>query len=175
MPTGDSREKILEATQNVLVETGFSNLSFSKIADEADISKSLISYHFNSKQDLVAELLEWMTEIAITDRVEQKSEEDDLDYLIRILLPEDEFKRKIQRSIFELGTISSQNEEIAEILKELNRNLKEELEEAIPGENSEIKSEMALSLVDGVVFRRELLEEDFEVSCIRQELKSYLQ
>lgn len=171
----DKKDEILEATLDVLIETGFSNLSLSKIADEADISKSLISYHFDSKQDLVAELLEWMTEMAITDRAEQKSEEDDIDYLIRILLPEDEFKRKVQRSIFELGTISPHNEEIAEMIRRTNKNLRYGLEEAISGESSEIKSEMALSLVDGVVFRRELLEEDIDVSCIRQELKSYLE
>ena len=171
----DKKDEILEATLNALVETGFSNLSFSKIADEADISKSLISYHFNSKKELVGELLDWLTEIALSDRADQKDGEDDLDYLIRILLPEDEFKRKAQRSIFELGTMSPHNEEIARRLRELNRNLRDGLEEAIPGENSEVKSEMALSIVDGVVFRRELLEEDINLSELREELKSYLQ
>jgi len=170
----NSQERILEATLEVLVETGFSNLSFSKIADEADISKSLISYHFNSKKELVTELLNWLTEIALSDKVDQKSGEDDLDYMIRILLPEDKFKRKVQRSMFELGTISPHNEEIAERLRKLNSDLVKELEDAMP-DDSEIRSEIALSIVDGVIFRRELLEEEMDIASIRDELKTYLE
>jgi len=172
MVKDDPREKILEATLNVLVETGFSNLSFSKIADEADISKSLISYHFNSKKELVSELLEWMTEISLSEKREKKPGETDLDYLMNLLLPEGEFERKIQRSILELGTMSPHNDDIAERIREMNRRFRTEIEDALPEvEDSQIKSELFLSTIEGIIIRREVLDEEIDVESLKNELR----
>jgi len=46
------RAQIVDATIRVLAERGYVNTSFSRIAKEAGISASLISYHFKSKEEL---------------------------------------------------------------------------------------------------------------------------
>lgn len=171
----DSRTEILEATLNVLVETGFSNLTFSKIADEADISKSLINYHFETKEDLVLELVDWMIEVTLTDEREKKEGEDREDYLLRILLPEDEEKRKIQRVVLELGTVSPHNEEIAEKFREMHRKFREYLKDTIDGsEDKEPGADFVLSALIGLSFRREVIGEEIDTEKFEKKVKDII-
>jgi len=51
------RAQIIEATIEVLADYGYVNLSFSRIAKHAQISPSLISYHFKDKKELLYEVL----------------------------------------------------------------------------------------------------------------------
>jgi len=46
------RAQIIDATISVLAENGYVNTSFAKIGKKADISASLISYHFKNKDEL---------------------------------------------------------------------------------------------------------------------------
>lgn len=56
--TGKStKAEILDATRAVLVEHGYNDLSMGKIADEFGRSQSLLHYHFDSKEQLLAALL----------------------------------------------------------------------------------------------------------------------
>lgn len=50
------RAQIVEATISALAEHGYMNTSFSKIAKQAGISASLISYHFKNKEELTEEV-----------------------------------------------------------------------------------------------------------------------
>lgn len=50
------RTQIIEATIDVLAEHGYINTSFARIATQADISASLISYHFKDKDELTKEV-----------------------------------------------------------------------------------------------------------------------
>jgi AcrR family transcriptional regulator len=50
------RTQIIEAAINVLAEYGYVNTSFARIAKQAGISPSLISYHFTNKEELTAEV-----------------------------------------------------------------------------------------------------------------------
>ena len=50
------RRQIIEATIDVLAEHGYVNCSFSRIAKQAEISPSLISYHFKDKEELTSEV-----------------------------------------------------------------------------------------------------------------------
>jgi AcrR family transcriptional regulator len=52
-PTG-ARERILDACLEVLKADGYAGLTFAKVAARAGENKALISYHFGSKQGLVA-------------------------------------------------------------------------------------------------------------------------
>ncbi len=56
--TGDTAERILEATRAALVESGYAALSTRAIAESAGVPLSQIHYHFGSKQQLVLSLLE---------------------------------------------------------------------------------------------------------------------
>jgi TetR/AcrR family fatty acid metabolism transcriptional regulator len=50
------RTQIIEATITVLANNGYVGTSFARIAKTAGISASLISYHFNNKEELTAEV-----------------------------------------------------------------------------------------------------------------------
>ena len=52
----DARSKILEVSQNLAQNWGFSGFSFRDIADEIGIKSASIHYHFPTKDDLIIEL-----------------------------------------------------------------------------------------------------------------------
>lgn len=54
----DTREEILRGTYRVLCEHGYANLSMRKIAQECGTSKSLLHYHFDSKDELLLAFLD---------------------------------------------------------------------------------------------------------------------
>jgi AcrR family transcriptional regulator len=55
-PSSGARERILAAALEVLKDEGYSGLTTAKVAARSGQNKALISYHFGSKQGLVAEV-----------------------------------------------------------------------------------------------------------------------
>ncbi|WP_299362771.1 TetR/AcrR family transcriptional regulator [Winogradskyella sp.] len=56
------REKaILEAAKSVFMEKGYSGARMQKIADKANINKSMLHYYFRSKEQLFGDIIEDMT------------------------------------------------------------------------------------------------------------------
>jgi len=55
-PSSGARERILAAALEVLKEEGYAGLTTAKVAARSGQNKALISYHFGSKQGLVAEV-----------------------------------------------------------------------------------------------------------------------
>lgn len=51
------RRQIIAAAVDVLAESGFGGASLARIADRAGISKGVISYHFNGKDELLREVV----------------------------------------------------------------------------------------------------------------------
>jgi AcrR family transcriptional regulator len=66
----EAHEDIMDATYHALLEHGFAALTMQDIADEAEKSKSLLHYHYDTKQDLLVEFLEYLIE-----RGEERAEE----------------------------------------------------------------------------------------------------
>lgn len=69
------REQIIKAAIVVLTEIGYLSTSLSKIANKANISTGLISYHFSGKEDLMRNTLIYLVEqerAFIKGKVEQK-------------------------------------------------------------------------------------------------------
>ncbi|WP_313692538.1 TetR/AcrR family transcriptional regulator [Halorarum halobium] len=54
----DTATRIVEAARRALVEHGYDGLSMARVAAEFDGSQSLIHYHFDSREGLLAALLE---------------------------------------------------------------------------------------------------------------------
>lgn len=52
----------MDATYHALLEHGFADLTMQNIADEAEKSKSLLHYHYDTKQDLLIEFLDYLVE-----------------------------------------------------------------------------------------------------------------
>ena len=56
----DSREEIMRATYRALCRHGFANLTMQDIADEMGKSRTLLHYHFDTKDDLLEAYLDRM-------------------------------------------------------------------------------------------------------------------
>ncbi|TYC50530.1 TetR/AcrR family transcriptional regulator [Weissella muntiaci] len=52
------KQRILDSARQLVVQNGFSNLSISKVAHEANISKSQVYYYFISKLDLIGQMID---------------------------------------------------------------------------------------------------------------------
>ena len=62
-----TREQLLDAAQNILIEHGFAGLSTRRVADAAGMPMSQIQYHFGSKEGMVLALFAAMND-ALLDR-----------------------------------------------------------------------------------------------------------
>lgn len=71
------REQILQATIDVLNDTGYVKLSLAKIAKQAKISTGLISYHFTDKEELIYHALNYLIRVQLQFIEERVSKETD--------------------------------------------------------------------------------------------------
>lgn len=53
----EARQDILDAAESLFAEHGFGDVSTSKIAEKASVSQSQIHYHFETKRNLLGEVL----------------------------------------------------------------------------------------------------------------------
>jgi len=60
--TADTTERLLQATDDALQKHGYADLSMANIAAEFDGSQSLIHYHFDSREGLLASYVAWKRE-----------------------------------------------------------------------------------------------------------------
>jgi AcrR family transcriptional regulator len=58
----DAHDAIMDGVYEALLEHGFAALTMQDIADEADVSKSLLHYHYDTKQDLLVAFLDALIE-----------------------------------------------------------------------------------------------------------------
>lgn len=65
------RKQIIESTILTLSRRGFINTSLADIADEIGVTKGVISYHFDGKDDLINATLETIIETQVSMREEQ--------------------------------------------------------------------------------------------------------
>jgi len=63
MPRARTRDRLLDAAGTVVMRDGAQALTLDAVAEEAEVSKGGLLYHFKSKRDLVEGLIErWMAE-----------------------------------------------------------------------------------------------------------------
>lgn len=56
----NTKDKILEATLNIISDEGFQNVTIRKIAIAAGVNVAAINYHFGSKDNVINEALEYL-------------------------------------------------------------------------------------------------------------------
>jgi AcrR family transcriptional regulator len=86
------RAEILDAAVGVVLERGFAGTRVVDVADALGISSGLVHYHFDSKDELLAETLRYAADIDIARLEKAVAELDDpvhrLDWVLREYLPE---------------------------------------------------------------------------------------
>ncbi|MEM9202114.1 MAG: TetR family transcriptional regulator C-terminal domain-containing protein [Actinomycetota bacterium] len=78
MSFSETQEQILDATMHVIVRDGLDSTSMRAVAEEADVSLGLLSYHFDGKEQLVVAAFQRATErlIALIDAEMQAAGDD---------------------------------------------------------------------------------------------------
>ena len=66
-PRGEGRRALLEAIVRLVARDGLDGLTFRAVAREAGVTHGLATYHFGSREAMVAEALEWATEQSIEE------------------------------------------------------------------------------------------------------------
>lgn len=70
------REKIISKADDLFYKNGFNNTSFTDISDAVGISRGNFYYHFKTKDDILAAVIEYRKEI-IRDMLQRWNEEND--------------------------------------------------------------------------------------------------
>lgn len=121
-----TRTDIMEATFDALSKHGYADLTIQTIADEFEKSKSLLYYHYETKDALMVDFLEFILE-GFTTQVEMEGEEEAPDRLwtvVELLLPpdvhEDEEARRLRRALLELRMQAPYDEAYARRFEEMD-------------------------------------------------------
>lgn len=89
----ERRAEILETTCQVVVERGFAATRVADVANKLGISTGLIHYHFDSKDQLIAEAFQWAAEADLTRLEAEVAKEIEplakLDLIFQLYTPEE--------------------------------------------------------------------------------------
>lgn len=86
MSMSETQEQILDAVQSVIVREGVRGASMRQVAQEADVSLGLLSYHFDDKDSLIVAAFERATTTLRDASLEAASRVDDADAKVSAFL-----------------------------------------------------------------------------------------
>ena len=120
-----SREEILDATWRALCATGYADLTMQDIADETDVSKAALHYHYDSKRDLLEAFLDhiddrFLSRVRDADPGEGADPARRLSAVLDAALspPETEQLEDLQRALVDLKAQAPHDEEFRAHLRE---------------------------------------------------------
>lgn len=182
----ETSTRIIRATRRALIEHGYDGLSMAKVADEFDGSQSLIHYHFDSREGLLAALLERERDL-YADLFEEFPTAPDA----RLERTMDEFIRNFDEwaeesgmavRIVELYAAATNSERIRTALRELYALFRAEFEQTIAdgieaGVFEQVDpGHVARLLLAGVdsAMNRWVMDESDEIPLIADALEAYV-
>jgi AcrR family transcriptional regulator len=115
--TSGTREEILESTFHALCEHGYAELTISKIGDHFDKSQSLIYNHYENKDDLLLDLLEYiLEELESQVPLSTQSQRDYMSEIIdEIFGDTDGSNAQFSKAVLELRAQTAHNDEYREL------------------------------------------------------------
>lgn len=177
----------MEATYRALRTHGYADLTMQDIADEAGKSKSLLHYHYDTKQDLLVaflkHLLSWFDgQIA---EIEAETPDKRLTALVDRLTPgeDDEEWERFHRGLLELRTQAPYTEAYRDQLRRNKEFIETRLEEVIEdgiasGHFREVDPEetarFILSALDGARSTRVTLGDEDDQRAVRAGLQEFV-
>ena len=117
----DSKTEIMEATYKALCKHGYANMTIEKIAEESEKGKSLIYYHFDDKEALILEFLNFMTE-----NLEKEISEIDgqkiqrVEAILDMLLSRENDMWEFHKALIDIQGRAQFNENLAEKFQEID-------------------------------------------------------
>lgn len=180
-----TKRAIMEATASALGKHGYADLTIQAIADEFEKSKSLIFYHYDSKEDLLSSFLayliarfeEWVTTTENDDPTERLGE------LIDGLIDGPDDQEEFQTAMLELRSQAPHNEAYREQFRTNNAYIHALFERVIQDGidagvfepvDPERTATMVLTIIDGARTRWVVLGDDAVLETTRELLDDYL-
>jgi AcrR family transcriptional regulator len=122
-PASGARERVLEAGFSVLKEDGYAGLTTAKVAARSGQNKALISYHFGSKQGLVAAVGREVRDSITAEVLGGMGEPETVEQVVRGLLDGlwrviDEDPR-LPRLYFDLSAVSVVERDVRTVMREM--------------------------------------------------------
>ena len=122
-PPSGARERILAAGMEVLKADGYAGLTIAKVAARAGANKALISYHFGSKQGLVAaagrEVGRLITDEVVESIGEVRSAAQVIEGLVNGIWAIMDRDIRIGRVYFDLTAVSVVEENVRAVMREV--------------------------------------------------------
>ena len=169
----DTQAEIMEATYRALCEHGYADLTIQAIADEFPKSKSLLYYHYDTKDEILIAFLGYMLdEFTIEDTINtEDSPDEQLWTLIDELLPAslDDEQRESQVALFELRSRALSDTAYSDQFARADHLIYETLETVLTAGvddgtfrdvDVEMTVELLVSNINGAMLRRATTTED---------------
>ncbi|RRJ31586.1 TetR family transcriptional regulator [Halocatena pleomorpha] len=177
----------MEATYRALEKHGYGNLTIQQIADEFENSKSLLYYHYESRDELLVEFLNYVLHEFITELdLGERPPREQLQYLVDTLLPEtlEERTHRVQLAMFEMRSNAPHDLDCREQYIEVDTRLKSLVTgilqrgletEAFIDIDPAVEAEMLVSLFLGTRARRlTVYDPDESIAELRTGIFSYI-
>lgn len=185
--SSETEREIMDATFRALCTHGYADLSIANIAEEFDKSKSLLYYHYDSKEDLLAEFLGHAIDYFLADLEAQTGDDpmESLHGLVDKVLPAelDDEEADAQRAITELRMQAVTDETFREQMTASDerfavhvRGLLEEAAEAGVVEDARLDrtAKHVQATLAGGMFGRATTDRSDAPAAIRESLHAYL-
>lgn len=181
------KREIMEATYRALSEHGYSSLTIQAISDEFENSKSLLYYHYDSKDDLLVDFLDYaLHQFLDAIRVRDQCPTKQLRTLVDNLVPKtlDNEPYRVQLAMFELRISMPHDDHIRQQYLEVDSKLNELLRDIIQSGvesgvfvavDPVIEAEHFLSLLTGIRARRLTMGDEFPTETAREALLTQIQ
>lgn len=184
----DTTAAIMEATYRALCEHGYPETSISKIADEFEKSQSLLYYHYEDKEELLEDFLEYLLdrlESELAD-VQPGDPREELLTVVEKLLPADidTEEMRFRRALLEIRSQAPYNETYQEQFRRSDELIRSKLIEILergievgafrPVNTAEV-ADFVYSATLGAAERGVTLEEGTIVDRNGQAIESYLE
>ncbi|ELY23944.1 TetR family transcriptional regulator [Natrialba magadii ATCC 43099] len=182
MTDSDVREEIMLATYEALCEHGYSELTAQSIADKTDKSKSLLFYHYDSKEELVAEFIEYLVDW-FDERVDKTTSLPPVDRLATVVdwflygsANDTDKRQSFHTAMLELRTQAPYHEPYRENLRKSDDYLRELIEDILQDgidagqfvdHDTEEMATLLMATLDGARIRQLTLDRDSYVDQVR--------
>ncbi|MEF8886426.1 MAG: TetR/AcrR family transcriptional regulator [Haloarculaceae archaeon] len=186
--TDEDADPLMEATYRALCAHGYASLTMQDIADETDVSKAALHYHYDSKHDLLVSFLDYLY-AEFTDRVRDpvgSTPAERLETFIDDVLvppePDEDERVAFGTAMLELKAQAPYDEEVRERLERFDSFLYEQARTLISegieaGEfrpvDPEDTARFLVTALDGAGTKRVSVGQDTD--CTRRMLHSYVE
>jgi AcrR family transcriptional regulator len=157
-PSTGARERILDAALETLKAEGYAGLTLAKVAARAGEGKALVSYHFGSKQGLVAEAAQELGRTITADVLAGVEGSSSAEEILRRLLDAVwgilERDPRLPRSYFDLNAVSVVEEDVRAALREVKEQWREVLAQllrnaGVPRNKVDPATVLAIAAIEG--------------------------